>query len=65
MHDMGEWGEAPCVTPERFCYVQLLHRIHDPETLRLALYDMLRAPEEDVERLIFEAEMLANYGVLY
>jgi hypothetical protein len=70
MHDMGEYGAsrpdfAPTSSPsrERLLYLRHLRAIHAEDEFRLARADMLQAPSEDVERLLFEAEMLANYDV--
>lgn len=71
MHEMGEWGAVPAplgaglLSPEREAYVSHLRDVHDDGTFILAVTDRLEAPSTVVRRLVFEAEMLANYGVIY
>ena len=68
MGEMGDWlplgGEVTGnISEDRRRYVDHLHAVHDEEMLRLALVDEVAASARDVVRLLFEAEMLANYGV--
>lgn len=51
------------ISEDRRRYVDLLREVHDDQSLQLALSDEIVAPHADVERLLFETEMLANYWV--
>ncbi len=65
MHDMGEWGSSRAtVSPERRRYVEHLRSIHDRDGFLKACADETVATTEEVEELLFEAEMLANYDVI-
>jgi len=68
MSEMGDWlplgGEVTGrISEDRRRYVDYLHVVHDEATLRLALVDEIDASPAEIVRMIFEAEMLANYGV--
>lgn len=69
MHEMGEWGSMPqrggvsSPTKDRLVYLEHIRGAHDDEGFRLALTNQMRAPEVEIERLVWEVEMLANYGV--
>lgn len=71
MYDIGGYGSSRpeghvAYNPslERLQYLRFLRTAHDEEGFRQARADALVAPEDEVERLLFEAEMLANYDVI-
>ncbi|GAB4279104.1 MAG: hypothetical protein Kow0056_12060 [Coriobacteriia bacterium] len=70
MHEMGEWGSMPEFraaehpTRDRMIYLEYLREVHDDASFRLAVSDRLNPPRSEIDRLLFEAEMLANYGVV-
>jgi hypothetical protein len=70
MHEMGEWGVLPersrtrGPTRDRLVYLEHLREVHDDDGFRLALCDELTAAGAELDRFLFEAEMLANYHVL-
>lgn len=64
---MGEWGTSRSTanpSRDRRVYVDYLREVHDEAGFRLACIDALAPPEEEIEELVYEAEMLANYGVV-
>jgi hypothetical protein len=64
MHETGEYGASQLsLSEDRRIYLRYLRQIHDDEHFLLARHDQLSAPCDDVDRLVFEVEMLANYGV--
>ena len=69
MHEMSQWGSLPdrsrvrAPSKDRLTYLEHLREVHDDRGFRLALTDLMKAPDEEIETLLFEAEMLANYGV--
>ena len=66
-NDMGNLPDgAPTSAPsrDRLVYLQHLREAHDGDGFCLARADALAPPDEELERFLFESEMLANYGVI-
>lgn len=69
VQDMGEWGTlggaVNRISDSRRLYIEHLRKVHDDDYMfRMALADELEPGPDEIERMLFEAEMLANYGVV-
>ena len=70
MHEMSQWGSLPdrsrvrAPSKDRLTYLEHLREVHDDRGFRLALTDMMTAPDEEVATFLREVENLANYGVV-
>lgn len=58
------YGPRPAPSLDRFVYLEQLRLAHDDTGFKLARADSLEAPDPEVDRFVWEAEMLANYGVI-